>query len=218
MSVIYLVVIFGLLQNHVFIHVDNRHHAAHPVGLVRARPMKNPAGVKADLAQIEWLDDVLEIRDAQFLLNNCLAVVADGQFAALHEDVAARAKFQRLHVERNGLQRNPDRDGLVRGQWPVVLIGVPGRDAATVFFIQGLVVVQTYTVGLHQVGGDFAEALAEHEVPDAVVRSPKIENLQKCLTIRSTCVQCLNIGTEVRHFLADQLAIIGQRVAIKYVS
>ena len=96
---------------------------------------------------------------------------------------AAGGEGEGAHVHRRRLQRDPRGDGVGVAERPVVLVGVPGGDAAAAFLVEGLVVVHPHTFDAHQLRGDAGEALAHDELFDRGVFFPDVADLQERLAV-----------------------------------
>src|SRR5688572_17946752 len=96
--------------------------------------MKDPAGMKTYFAKIELFDDVFEISNPEFLLDDRFAFITNGQFSSFYDLMAAGTEFEWPHFERCCLQGYPYGNCFICLQWPIVLVGMPRSDATTAFF------------------------------------------------------------------------------------
>ena len=163
-----LVVVDRLGDADVGVHVDHRHHPARDVGPVRRGVVERPAEVVADLAERERLSDVREVLLGQGLLRaprSDSSLIARSRPYAKRWLPAANASGP-ISIGRL-LQRDPDRHAAVGRQRPVVLVGVPRRDAAAGLLVERLVVVQPDAVDAEQLAPRSAASRREKtKLPD----------------------------------------------------
>lgn len=100
--VVLLVWVEGLLQFHVFIHVDDGHDLAHFLRGVGPGPVEGEAVVEADLAKVVGAGVDGEVGDFQVLVDPLLAFLADGEIAAELDLLAADGEFEGPHSMGTG--------------------------------------------------------------------------------------------------------------------
>ena len=86
---------------------------------------------------------------------------------------------------------------------------MPGCNAAPTFFKQGLIVIKSHTIYLHQVGSDFGDALAKNQFFDQCIFGPQIKQLQKCFSVGGTifkgCSNLIHFGNLGRYVFVKKL-------------
>ncbi len=165
----------GLRQANVFIHIDDSHHFPGMVRCVFTGPMKCPARMEAYISKRKRTLFKPELGER--LLQNQFALVADFKVTAKLQAMTFFAEGKRPHFERRVLQGYPSGDDIVISDRPVILVSVPRGDAAARFFIERLVMINPHAATAHQFRCDPGEALSEDEFPDHCVRLPQVHDL-----------------------------------------
>ena len=193
----------------VFVVIDDGHHFARPARFVRAGAVERPAKVIRNLAEIERTLIQFQTLIEGGLGDFRLRLIGNIQLAADVEFLRCDRKRQRSEFHRRRLQRNPRRHRVVRRDRPIVLIGMPRRHAAALFFVQRLIVIQPHAFDLHQIGGDFGHALRGNEFLDDVGVLPEVGHLQKRLLIRIALFHGQMQGVAFPHLGGDFLLVMG---------
>ena len=82
---------------------------------------------------------------------------------------------------------------------------MPGCLAAARFLVKSLVMIEPDPVDFQQVGGNFRQPFAEHDLPDRAGLDPDIHNLQECLPIGVALIHWEVLGVEPMDLAGDGL-------------
>jgi hypothetical protein len=118
-----------------------------------------------------------------------------------------RREGQRSHLDRRVLQRDPRGDRQLAAQRPVVLVNVPGRDAAAGLLVQGLVVVQAHALGPQHLGGDLRQPSGKDELARDLALRPDVRDLQERLVIGRALLERQVHSVELDDLGSDLLAV-----------